>query len=231
METQNFINSLLVSEQNSLGVLDIVFSISIPFVLVCFIALFYKHVVTRNNYSENFVYSLFIFASLTSVITLLIGSNIARAFGLVGALSLIRFRTAVKSPMDAIFLFWSLSVGMACGTGFYFAAALIVFLGCLYLGILMKSRFAELKYNNMIAKVTTPIESANSSTIKKELKEVVKKVELLNTFFDTDENKQVFVYSIDARRDQNLIEIQEHCNKITGVESVQLLNSESSLFI
>jgi hypothetical protein len=73
---------------------------------------------------------------IVSVIMLIIGSNIARAFSLVGALSIIRFRTAVKNPMDVGYLFFSMAVGMACGTQFYdiaivttfFISAVIIFL-------------------------------------------------------------------------------------------------------
>jgi len=73
---------------------------------------------------------------IVSVIMLIIGSNIARAFSLVGALSIIRFRTAVKNPMDVGYLFFSMAVGMACGTQFYgiaivttfFISAVILFL-------------------------------------------------------------------------------------------------------
>ena len=54
------------------------------------------------------------------MVIMTIGNSIARAFALVGALSIIRFRTVIKDPKDIVFIFWSLATGMVCGTGQYF---------------------------------------------------------------------------------------------------------------
>lgn len=69
----------------------------------------------REGYSVSFVNSLIILPIVTSVVILLIGNNVARAFGLVGAMSVIRFRTALRDAQDIIFIFFALAVGMAAG--------------------------------------------------------------------------------------------------------------------
>lgn len=76
------------------------------------------------SYSVSFVHSMVLMAVTVSLIMIVIGSNVARAFSLVGALSIIRFRTAVKEPRDVAFLFATMAVGMAAGTGFYDLALL-----------------------------------------------------------------------------------------------------------
>ncbi len=74
------------------------------------------------SYSQSFVHTLVIFSVSVAFVMLIIGSNIARAFTLIGALSIIRFRHAVKEPRDIGFVFVSMVVGMACGTRFYVLA-------------------------------------------------------------------------------------------------------------
>ena len=74
------------------------------------------------SYSQSYVHSLVIFGTVVAFIMLIIGSNIARAFTLVGALSIVRFRHAVKEPRDIAFVFMAMAIGMACGTRFYVLA-------------------------------------------------------------------------------------------------------------
>lgn len=71
------------------------------------------------SYSKSVVRTFVILSVIVSVIMIIIGSNVARAFSLVGALSIIRFRTAVKEPIDVAYIFLTMAIGMACGTGFF----------------------------------------------------------------------------------------------------------------
>src|SRR5690349_4730135 len=89
--------------------------------LFCSLILAYVYRQTHRglSYSVAFVHAMIIMAVTVTVIMMIIGSNIARAFSLVGALSIIRFRTAIKDPRDVAFLFMTMAVGMACGTGYY----------------------------------------------------------------------------------------------------------------
>ena len=82
------------------------------------ICLVYKMVNKNSFFDRNFHLSLFALSVVTSAIILTIQSNIVVSLGMVGALSIVRFRTAIKNPMDLVFLFWSISVGIICGAGF-----------------------------------------------------------------------------------------------------------------
>lgn len=86
------------------------------------IGLLYRRVQSESTYSQSLVHSFVVMSMITALIMLIIGSSIARAFSLVGALSIIRFRTAIKSPLDISFLFFTMAIGMACGTRFYAVA-------------------------------------------------------------------------------------------------------------
>jgi uncharacterized membrane protein YhiD involved in acid resistance len=81
------------------------------------IALVYRFTYRGASYSASFVNSLVLLSLITAVVILVIGNNLARAFGLVGAMSIIRFRTAVRDVQDIVFIFFSLTVGMAAGVG------------------------------------------------------------------------------------------------------------------
>jgi uncharacterized membrane protein YhiD involved in acid resistance len=101
---------------------DVVFSLLLSFMLSMVIAWIYKITYTGMSYTQSYVHTLILLGMLVSVIMLIIGSNIARAFTLVGALSIIRFRNAIKDTRDVGFIFFTMAVGMACGTGFYLLA-------------------------------------------------------------------------------------------------------------
>lgn len=96
--------------------------------VLCMIsATVYRYCMRGASYSQTFQQTIVLMGIIVSVIMLIIGSNIARAFSLVGALSIIRFRTAIKDPMDVAYLFFSMAVGMACGTQFYGVAIVTTF--------------------------------------------------------------------------------------------------------
>ncbi len=83
---------------------------------ICFI---YKRTFGGVMYSRNFNLSLIVLTMVTSLMLMLINNSLALSMGMVGALSIIRFRTAIKDPMDTVFMFWSVGEGIALGTKFY----------------------------------------------------------------------------------------------------------------
>lgn len=84
----------------------------------------YKMVNKNNFIDRSFHLSLFALAVVTAAVILTIQSNIVVSLGMVGALSIVRFRTAIKNPMDLVFLFWSISIGIICGAGYAMIAVI-----------------------------------------------------------------------------------------------------------
>ena len=101
---------------------SVIFGVLLAALLAVCIGYLHRKVQIEATYSQSLLHTFVLLAMITSLIMLIIGSNIARAFSLVGALSIIRFRTAIKSPQDVAFLFLCISIGMACGTRFYSVA-------------------------------------------------------------------------------------------------------------
>lgn len=116
----------------------------LSFVLSCLTALLYRKTLSEGSYSQSFAHSLVLLSMITCLIMLIIGSNIARAFSLVGALSIIRFRSAIRSPFDVAFIFLAMAIGMACGTRFWSIAILGV--GMISVGLLTLRRLNFASY-------------------------------------------------------------------------------------
>ncbi len=101
-----------------------------------YIFLAYRVVTRKNFYNKNFNLSLWVLTVVTSAIIITISSNIILSLGMVGALSIVRYRTAIKDPMDLVFLFWSISTGIICGAGIAIVAvelAIFITIGLLIL--------------------------------------------------------------------------------------------------
>ena len=111
---------------------EIIINLIISFILGLIISFVYKKTHKGLSYSQSFVVTNIFIAVIVCMVIMIIGNNLARAFALVGALSIIRFRTVVKDTKDTAYIFWSLAVGMAAGTGSYFLA----FIGTIILTII-----------------------------------------------------------------------------------------------
>jgi uncharacterized membrane protein YhiD involved in acid resistance len=120
-------------------VLDVVIVMILSFILSAFIGWIYKKTHRGTSYTQSFVFTLVINGMVVALVMMIVGSNIARAFSLIGALSIIRFRNAVKETRDVGFIFFSMAIGMAVGTKFYFLA--IVAAVVISLMILLMTRF------------------------------------------------------------------------------------------
>ena len=111
-------------------------------ILALYIYFCYRIMTRKSFYSKSFNIALVAMALLTSAIILTIQSSIVVSLGMVGALSIVRFRTAIKDPMDLVFLFWSISVGIICGAGLS-EIALLVSLAVTLLLFVLEDRNAD----------------------------------------------------------------------------------------
>lgn len=109
---------------SDLDVTTMFFCIGVTAVIALCICVVYKMVNKNCFYDRNFHLSLFALSVVTAAIILTIQSNIVVSLGMVGALSIVRFRTAIKNPMDLVFLFWSISIGIICGAGYAMIAVI-----------------------------------------------------------------------------------------------------------
>ena len=111
--------SFLAQFDSSLSTTSIIAALVITAVISIYVFFVYRVVCRKAFYSKTFAISLPVIAMITACIILVIQSNAVISLGMVGALSIVRFRTAVKDPMDLAFLFWAISVGIICGAGLH----------------------------------------------------------------------------------------------------------------
>lgn len=103
---------------------DVILALIAACLISVYIFFIYRFITKGKFYNKNFNISLVALALITTAIILSIQSSMVISLGMVGALSIVRFRTAVKEPMDLVFLFWSISVGIICGAGLFEIAIL-----------------------------------------------------------------------------------------------------------
>lgn len=125
-------------------------------VLGLFISLLYIQTHKQTGYSTSFTITLIMLPVIIAVIILLVGNNVARAFSLAGAFSLIRFRSAPGDPKDISYVFFTLAVGLACGMGYIAYGALFAVALSVAMLILYAVKFGEKKGNCMQLKITVP---------------------------------------------------------------------------
>ena len=135
------ITDLLISNGflSDLSFTKICMSLIVTCVISFWIFFTYKKHAHNEFYSQNFNISLALMPIITTSIILAMQSNLVISLGMVGALSIVRYRTAIKSSLDLFFMFWSISVGIICGSGQYLLAIIMSLL--VYLLLLMLSKF------------------------------------------------------------------------------------------
>ncbi|ASY51201.1 DUF4956 domain-containing protein [Clostridium perfringens] len=125
--------SSFVDKMTSISFLDMFIAMILSFAVGLFIMQVYKKTFKGVMYSSTFAMSLLALTLITTLIILGVTSNVVLSLGMVGALSIVRFRSAIKEPMDIAFLFWSISEGIVLGAGLIPLAIL----GAVFIGIVM----------------------------------------------------------------------------------------------
>ncbi|WP_299625440.1 DUF4956 domain-containing protein [Pelagibius sp.] len=138
----------------SVTLTDLVLALVTSVVLNFALAWLYIRTHGGYSYSKSFVQAIVLVGLIVSLIMIVIGSEIARAFALVGAMSIVRFRTPVKDSRDLVFIFAAIAVGMAAGTGFHLYAAIFTgFLGAVLLGFHLL-KFGDLDHRSYVLKLS-----------------------------------------------------------------------------
>ena len=132
-----------------ISVSEIVITMAVAFALALYLYLIYRLLTANAFYSKSFNISMAAISLVTCGIIIAMQSSLVISLGMVGALSIVRFRTAIKEPMDLLFLFWSIGTGIICGTGLYkiaIAVALCVTVAILLLRLIPESRGSNILF-------------------------------------------------------------------------------------
>lgn len=122
------IQGAIADEFSAISMMDALLAIGLSFVLGLFVVLIYKTTYGGVCFSKSFAGCLIMLSMVTALVILVIASNVVLSLGMVGALSIVRFRTAIKEPSDTAFAFWAIATGIVCGAGYTIIACLMTLL-------------------------------------------------------------------------------------------------------
>ena len=125
-------DSVMESLSTTLSTTDIILGLFVSLIAGLFILLVYRSAMRQVSANRSFCITLMLVCSISAMVVLTITSNLALSLGMVGALSIVRFRTAIKDASDTAFMFWAVAAGITAGAGFYLLTAI----GCLFIGVL-----------------------------------------------------------------------------------------------
>ncbi|ASB47786.1 DUF4956 domain-containing protein [Alkalitalea saponilacus] len=192
------------------------------------IALLYKHTYKGLNYSSAFTISIIMLTMITAIVIMVIGNNLARAFGMVGAMSIIRFRTAVKDASDIMFIFFALAIGLAAGVKLYAIAFLGTFMvGAAYL-LVTQFSFSLSGKREFLMHITTEGDGLPENPFGDSFKQYCKTHKLVNVKTIGDDYDQIMEYSyyVNLKDQQKGSELVSKLRKIEGVHQVNLFFDE-----
>jgi hypothetical protein len=179
------------------------------------IALVYRYIYKGPSYSATYVNSLVLLALITTLVIMVIGNNLARAFGLVGAMSIIRFRTAVRDVQDIVYIFFALAVGMASGVGLHAIAVAGTLFICLVSVVLVTFNFGapgKAEYVlQLIYKPSKEIEGQIASVMRK----YCRGVRLSNLKSQGDDGNVEAFYQFSLRRIYRSTELVEEFTSLS----------------
>ncbi|MCB0153229.1 MAG: DUF4956 domain-containing protein [Anaerolineae bacterium] len=218
--------SLLSSLQESTDVFstaDVVFTIVLSFLLSLIIAWVYKITYKGVSYTQSYVHTLIMMSMLVAIIMLIIGSNIARAFTLVGALSIVRFRNAVKDTRDVGYIFFAMAIGMAAGTRFYLLATIAtVLIAFILWGMATLNLFAK-DVREQILKIRLPADMRYENLFEQLFDRYLANYHLIAVETVQAGTQTELIYGIELKRQGDAQALMEALRRLNDNNKVSLV--------
>ena len=209
---------------------EIIVNLVISFILGIIISLVYKKTHKGLSYSQSFLVTNIFVCVIVCMVIMIIGNSLARAFALVGALSIIRFRTVVKDTKDTAYIFWSLAAGMACGTGSYFLAlaGTIIISGIAF--ILFFTNFGSIIKSEFILQFRTVAgDNKVTSEYNKIISNYAKSSTLLHSEASGDGKTIKISFDIVMKEDMQQDELISKISNISGLSEIVLVAAKSDV--
>ncbi len=213
------------------GPFDILVVVLLSALCTFVVAKVYQITHRGTSYSQSYIHGLFLMAFCTAIVMMIIGSNIARAFSLVGALSIIRFRTAVKDVRDTAYLFFAIVVGMGCGTGFYLHTLVFTAVTSVFMWVLFRLDYAVKNDTEEILKVTFSRASGAAEAVEAYLRSNVREFRLINSMRNFDKEDDTHVFVVRNLKGQAREQIPEGLSEIEGVSHAELYLNDQQVHL
>ncbi len=209
---------------------DILINISLAIILGLFISYVYKSTHKGVSYSQSFMLTIVFVTIIVAMVMMVIGNNIARAFALVGALSIIRFRTVVKDTKDTAYIFLALASGMAAGTSSYFLAIAGSLITATVAYILHATNYGSIYSSEFILRFRLKtIESSEQHPYTEILNSFAKRANLLHIEPSGDSLSTRMTYDIVMIKDKSPNEMSLELSKLDDVSELVIVASEHDI--
>ena len=209
---------------------EIILNLTLSFILGIVVSVVYKKTHKGLSYSQSFMVTNIFVCVIVCMVIMIIGNSLARAFALVGALSIIRFRTVVKDTKDTAYIFWSLAAGMACGTGSYFLALAGTIILSVIAFILYFTNFGSIIKSEFILQFRTSSgDDKITSEYNKIINEYAKSSTLLHSEASGDGKTIKISLDIVMKEDRKQDELISKISNVTGLSEVVLVAAKSDV--
>ena len=213
----------------SLTLTDIAIGLGAAFVLSLLVALVYRATHRGLSYSQGFTVSLILIGFLIASVAMIIGNSLALAFAAFGALSIIRFRTAIKDPRDIAFVLLVVAVGLGSGSRNYILAAATAILACLVACVLYKMNFGSIRKYDYVLSFSAEAAQFQNAKLREIFTEFLKFDQLLNVV--TRENGKIIDHSFNIKF-INTEEIEKFARRLSalpGVSDIDIISAKNDI--
>ncbi len=213
----------------SISLRDVILNLLVALLCGSIVSLLYRHTYKGLNYSASFAVSMIMLTMITSIVIMVIGNNLARAFGMVGAMSIIRFRTAVKDATDIMFIFFALTIGLAAGVKMYVVAISgTLFISFIFL-IISQLDFGQKQKREYLLQVLADSDNVSAGEIDKVLRQFSRKFKLVNVKALGEAGSELMEYSyhVFLKNDDSGNVLILELKKMTNVKNVNLFFDEN----
>lgn len=210
----------LAEMQVKMPIQTVLLVLLVAFLVSLIIYLTYKNTYTGVLYNPRFNVSLIMITMITTMVMVVIGSNISVSLGMVGALSIIRFRTAVKDPRDTAFIFWCVVSGLACGTQNYTIVIVGSVFICLILFLFKKFTTKNNKYVLIIKGKSFDLKEVEK-TLDKKLKNYICKGKYISV------NGMEIIYDVKIKDSKISDNIIVSLSNVSGVNTINIVSSNT----
>ncbi|MDV4150551.1 DUF4956 domain-containing protein [Clostridium sp. AL.422] len=217
MTFNDIFKSSFLEKASSFSILDMVIALALAFAIGLFIFLVYKKTFRGVMYSENFGVSLIAMSLITTLIILAVTSNVVLSLGMVGALSIVRFRSAIKEPLDIAFVFWSISAGIVLGAGLI---PLAIF-GSVFIGIIMLVFVNKKSSDNPYILIVNCNDENSESLAMNHINKSVKKHVIKSKTVSASNGIEI---TVEIRLKEMSTKFVNEINNIEGVNNVVLVS-------
>jgi uncharacterized membrane protein YhiD involved in acid resistance len=208
---------------------DMFLVMGLSFVLSMVVGYIYKITHRGISYSQTYVHTLVIMGTTIALIMLIVGSNIARAFALVGALSIVRFRNAMKETRDVGFIFMAMAVGMAVGTRFYMLAVFATLMLSVFAFILYKFNLFSKVISERVLRVQMPVDRQYEKVLEEPFRKYLEDYRLISVETVRAGVLLEVIYSVTLKKGQEPKDLLESIRKYNDNSKVSLIMGQQEI--